>query len=394
MKANILLVDDSPENLLAFEQVLRSLDVNIITAISGNEALTLVLEHDFALVLLDVQMPAMDGFETAKLMRGIDKTRHLPIIFVTAISKDQKHVFTGYATGAVDYLFKPVAPDILRSKVTVFLELHRQKTDLERTNAELKKVKQETEALNRQLEQTVEHAGQMAVEARHANKIKSEFLATMSHELRTPLTSIQGALGLLLGGVAGQLLEKAAALIEIAHRNSDRLVRLINDILDIEKIEAGKMVFDLRRHDLTLLIQQAIETNKAYAGTFGVTLVFQAPDDGGEVLVDADRFAQVLANLLSNAAKFSPEHGAVEVSCTRIEDRIRIVVADHGPGIAEEFRPRLFEKFSQADSSDTCQKGGTGLGLSICKAIVEKMGGEIGYETRIGGAAFYFELPV
>ncbi len=130
MKANILLVDDSPENLLAFEQVLRSLDVNIITAISGNEALTLVLEHDFALVLLDVQMPAMDGFETAKLMRGIDKTRHLPIIFVTAISKDQKHVFTGYATGAVDYLFKPVDPDILRSKVTVFLELHRQKTDL------------------------------------------------------------------------------------------------------------------------------------------------------------------------------------------------------------------------------------------------------------------------
>ncbi len=223
-------------------------------------------------------------------------------------------------------------------------------------------------------------------------RMKNEFVSTVSHELRTPLTSIRGSLGLIAGGVVGTISPQAKALIDIAYSNSERLVRLINDILDIEKIESGKMAFDLQPQELMPLVEQALAANAGYAAHLGVHYVLAQAVPGAQVNVDTDRLIQVLTNLLSNAAKFSPLGAAVELAVTRTDAMLQVAVTDHGPGIPDEFRSRIFQKFAQADSSDTRQKGGTGLGLSICKAIVEHHGGEIGFSTT-GPTTFYFTLP-
>lgn len=231
-------------------------------------------------------------------------------------------------------------------------------------------------------------------ELKRLDRMKSEFVSTVSHELRTPLTSIRGSLGILAGGVAGPLSDKVRGFIDIAKDNCERLIRLINDILDMEKIESGKMTFKLEALELMPLIKRAIEANEGFAAQHSVRLqlVSELPDT--KVQGDADRLAQVLTNLISNACKFSPAGASVDVSASSDGERVRVAVIDHGPGIAAEFRQRIFQKFSQEDSSSVRQKGGTGLGLSISKAIVEGLGGGIGFDSEIGrGSSFYFHLP-
>jgi len=229
---------------------------------------------------------------------------------------------------------------------------------------------------------------------KRVERMKNEFISTVSHELRTPLTSIMGALGLLEGGVAGGLADEAKKLIGIAHKNSERLVRLISDILDIEKIESGAMHFDLQPRELQHLIEQAVAANHHYAELFGVTFAIVERLPGVMAKMDSDRLMQVMTNLMSNAAKFSPRGGTVELRLMRQGSTIRFSVTDHGPGIPEDFHSKMFQKFSQADASDSRQKGGTGLGLSISKAIVEHMGGTIGFETARGvGTTFHVDLP-
>lgn len=231
-------------------------------------------------------------------------------------------------------------------------------------------------------------------ERRKIDKMKSEFISTVSHELRTPLTSIRGSLGLVRGGVAGELPDKAKPMIEIAYNNAERLVRLINDILDMEKIESGKMSFEMKTVELMPLIEHALEANRGYGEQYKVRFALAGGMVDALVDVDVDRLSQVLANLLSNAAKFSPPDDEVTVAVNTIGSMLRVGVSDHGPGIPEEFRGRIFQKFSQADSSDTKLKGGTGLGLSISKAIIEKMGGTVGFNSEAGhGTTFFFELP-
>jgi len=226
------------------------------------------------------------------------------------------------------------------------------------------------------------------------DRLKDEFVSTVSHELRTPLTSIAGSLGLLIGGAAGALPEPAARLIRIAHTNSQRLVRLINDILDIEKIEAGQVSFRFRRLSARAVVEQAIEANRAYADGFDVQIRLDPGSGEEEVYADADRLVQIVTNLLSNAIKFSPRDAEVAVTITENAGTVRLAVRDHGPGIPREFRSRIFQKFAQADGTDARQEGGTGLGLSIVRQIVTKLGGSVGFEDAEGGGTiFWVMLP-
>jgi signal transduction histidine kinase len=226
-------------------------------------------------------------------------------------------------------------------------------------------------------------------------RLKNEFISTVSHELRTPLTSIRGSLGLLTGGVAGPLPGPVAEMVDIAHKNSERLIRLINDILDLDKVEAGKLDLYLEVADLAPLLHHAAQAHQGYAGEYGVRVEVVLDDaPGARARVDADRLAQVLANLLSNAIKFSPRGQAVTLRLVRDAGRLRVSVEDRGPGVPEDFRARIFQKFAQADGSDTRRRGGTGLGLSIARALTERMGGALDFTSAPGGGTtFWFDLP-
>jgi len=230
-------------------------------------------------------------------------------------------------------------------------------------------------------------------EQKRVERMKSEFISTVSHELRTPLTSISGALSLITNNMLGVMPDKAQAMLEIAYKNSQRLSLLINDLLDMEKLIAGKMVFDMDAKPVYLLVQQALLENKIFADKYSVKFVLQDFSSAAAISIDAFRFQQILNNFLSNAAKYSPPKASVDVKITNDGEWVRISVRDYGPGIPEEFKSRMFQKFSQADSSDSRQKSGTGLGLAISKELVERMDGRIGFESTLGeGSCFFAEF--
>jgi len=231
-------------------------------------------------------------------------------------------------------------------------------------------------------------------ERKKIDQIKGEFISTVSHELRTPLTSIIGSLGLLCSGALGQQSAKAQRMLNLAHDNGARLVKIINDILDFDKIEAGRLEFSIQPENLQLLLRRAAEHNAAHAAEHGATVLVEEMDGDIVVGTDSDRFHQVMASLISNAAKFSPKGGQITIAAKKTGDIVRISISDQGPGIPAAFREHIFEKFAHVDSSDKREKGGTGLGLSIAKAIVERLGGNIGFETQAGvGTTFHFTLP-
>ena len=253
--------------------------------------------------------------------------------------------------------------------------------------------------LNRELRERVERvlgqyreARRTIDEQRRVDQLKDDFISIVSHELRTPLTSIHASLRLMQRGLGGDLAPDARQLVDVAARNSQRLVRLVDEILDLRKIEAGAEM-EQRPVDVRALLEQALEANRSYAEQHGVRFVFEG-GEGLRVLGDAERLMQVLANLLSNAVKYSPPGEAIVVSSERRAGLVRVTVRDRGPGIPVQFRERIFQKFAQADTSTSREKGGTGLGLSISKAIVERLGGRIDFDSGPGqGSAFYFELP-
>jgi signal transduction histidine kinase len=243
----------------------------------------------------------------------------------------------------------------------------------------------------RGLLRALRHAG----ERKHLEQLKAEFVSTISHELRTPLTSIAASLGLLMGKAAGPLSGPAARLLQIAHTNSERLVRLVNDILDIEKLESGRLAFEFERVEVRSLVEDAVEAIGSLAEGYGVRIRIDAASVVNEARADADRLSQVITNLLSNAVKFSPPDSEVVVAVETDVDVVRISVRDHGSGIPVEFRARVFERFAQADATDARCRGGTGLGLSIVKQIVDRLGGEVCFGGAPGGGTvFRVEVPI
>jgi signal transduction histidine kinase/DNA-binding response OmpR family regulator len=265
-------------------------------------------------------------------------------------------------------------------------------------NRMLSEIQCRDEALRQEREALVQLTSEMKLTmeaAESANRVKSEFLSTVSHELRTPLTAIGGSLGLLVGGVFGEMPAQASQMLQIAHKNSQRLSYLINDLLDMEKLAAGKLDFDMQPHQLMVLVRQALVDNEAYGSQMQVRYEVSRAAEEVCVLVDAQRLQQVMANLLSNAAKFSPAGSKVGVAVSQTQRGALVEVRDQGSGISPDFHDRIFQRFSQGDASDTRQKGGTGLGLAITRELVERMGGHIGFESMPDrGTCFYFELPL
>jgi len=381
-KYNILIVDDRPENLLTLEGILDSSELNLIKAHSGNEALGLLLEHSVALVLMDVQMPGMDGFETAEIMRSSDKTRHIPIIFVTAISKQRKHIFKGYEKGAVDYLYKPLDLEILKSKISAFVDFFKHKEALEETTHKLQK--------------TIEQLHDAKEEAEEATRIKSVFLASMSHEIRTPLNGIIGIAELGLMDEDSTPMQ-ADRYLDIK-TSGQNLLEIINDILDISKIEAGKLELEETEFSLRDIIDKVIKIIQVHVNHKDIELVVDvAPDIPDNIIGDPLRLRQILTNLLGNAVKFTRD-GMVKLTVEMkelVEEQLRVQfsVEDTGEGIPVAKQKKLFEEYTQADVSTTRKSGGTGLGLNIARRLVNLMGGDIHLESEDSkGSNFYFSL--
>lgn len=381
-KFNVLIVDDRPENLLTLEGILENENLNIIKASSGNEALAIMLEHNISLVLMDVQMPGMDGFEVAEIMRSNDRTKFIPIIFITAISKQRQHIFKGYESGAVDYLYKPLDLEILQSKIMAFIDFFQHKNALEETTRKLSKSIAE-----------LNEAKQIAEDATTA---KSAFLATMSHEIRTPLNGIIGMadLGLMDDEIGPQQRER---LMDIK-TSGESLLEIINEILDISKIEADKLELEEIEFSIRELIEKIVNLLSVKIFQEKLEFVCDIDPDIPDILIgDPLRIRQILINLLSNASKFT-EEGTVSVRVKmleHIEEQISLefAIEDTGIGIPEEKQQQLFDSYTQADTSTTRKHGGTGLGLNISQKLVNMMGGKISVSSTPGlGSKFYFRL--
>jgi signal transduction histidine kinase len=378
-KPKILIVDDKLENLISLETVLDGFEVDFVRALSGNEAIAKAFNNEFALAIVDIQMPGMDGYETVTLIRQTSKGRYLPIIFVSAIFKEDFHIIKGIETGAVDFISKPIEPRILRGKVKVFLELYNQRHELAR-------LLKEKDAINEQLRIAKERA-----EA--ATRAKSIFLANMSHEIRTPMNGIIGMADLLAQTALSEEQNDYLETIMISGRN---LLSIINDILDFSKIESNQIELENIPFNLEELIDEVIKVLSIRAQENKVTLSKSFTSNLPlKLRGDPFRLRQIITNLATNAIKFTLE-GSVRIQAEIDKDsdrsvKLKLSIIDTGVGISEEGKEKLFKSFSQADSSTTRKYGGTGLGLAISKSLCEMMDGEIGVESELGkGSTFWF----
>jgi signal transduction histidine kinase len=403
-RVKLLLVDDRPENLLALEAILEPLGQTLVSAHSGNEALKCVLQHEFAAILLDVQMPDMNGFDVAQIIKSREKSRYIPIIFLSAINKEDAYVFKGYSMGAVDYVFKPFNPDVLRSKVAVFVDLYlkqeqlRQQADLlaesERRELELQHRTEllESEAksaaklseLNQQLQERQQ-------ELEQAMGVRNRFYASMSHELRTPINAVIGYSTLMIDNIYGPLNEKQREGLQRTLRAARHLLELVNDVLDLSKIEAGKIELALQSVNMPGLIDDLFVTVRPLADEHGTKLTFTHPDEPIKIVTDPRRVRQILLNLLSNAIKFGRQK-PIRVTCKRDDDGgVSISVIDEGEGISDEDRTRIFEEFVQVSPT---QQMGTGLGLPISRRLATLLDGSLEVESKVGeGSTFTLKLP-
>jgi signal transduction histidine kinase len=402
---NILVVDDEPKNLTVLETVLDDPSYRLIRAASGEEALLALMANEFAVLVLDVRMPGMSGFELAAMVKERRKTARVPIIFLTAYYNEDQHVLEGYGSGAVDYLHKPVNASVLRSKVAVFAELHRKGRALEVANqallrevTERRKAEARLSELNESLDRRVTERTN-ALQARdaqllEANRRKDEFLATLAHELRNPLAPVRNAVQLLrLSGVIGPDLQWATDLID---RQIRAMSRLIDDLMDVSRINQGRI--ELRRDRVALadVLKDAVETTRAFIEECKQELVLVLPQDNLVLEADSTRLAQAFMNLLNNAAKYNDPGGRIEVVVSEQAGEVAVSVKDNGIGIEPDRLQSIFEMFSQVESALARSRGGLGIGLSLTQRLVQLHGGTV--EARSGGlgrgSEFTVRLPL
>jgi len=410
-RARILIVDDLPEKLLVYRTLLEDLDAEIVEAHSGTEALKRVLECEFAVILLDVNMPDIDGLETANLLRRHKNGRHTPIIFITSYA-DEMQTARGYELGAVDYILSPVIAPVLRTKVRVFVDLYEARAALSVSNHELEtRVTERTAELQKSNERLQAEIAErlraeaereallareqvLRAEAEELSRLKDEFLATMSHELRTPLNAIFGWITLLRTRRLDEATQERA--LETIERNARAQKRLIEDLLDVSRIVTGKVALELVTVDPRRVVEAALETMHPAAQTKGLKIVPLLDIGAGTVRGDFARLQQIVCNLLSNAIKFTDSGGHVEVCLARRNGEVEISVADSGQGISPEFLPLVFDRFRQEDGSISRRHGGLGLGLAIVRHLVELHAGSVEAQSagEGKGAKFIVRLPI
>ncbi|MFC3816269.1 response regulator [Lysobacter sp. GCM10012299] len=412
-RAKILLVDDQPGRLMTYHAILDPLEEELVDARSGLDALKLLMQDEYAVILLDVNMPGMDGFETASLIHQHPRFENTPIIFVTAVNVSDLDRLRGYKLGAVDYIMVPVIPEIMRSKVSVLVELYRKRRELQAINDSLSAANQtlqlekarELEQLNaslreanealaaRNMQLLAENAERVKAEERlrEADQRKNEFLATLAHELRNPLAPLQNALALRRLGAPGE----ADPLLGLMERQVALLVRLIDDLFDIARISRGKLQLKRSRVVLQDAIAVAIDSARPWIDQGRHEFKVQMPEE--PIYLDADqaRLSQVFANLLNNAAKYSDAAGRIELGAERDGDGIRVWVSDQGIGLAADQLDRVFDSFHQVDVAVERSQGGLGIGLTLVQRLAEMHDGRVEVTSEgIGqGCTFTVRLP-
>ena len=381
-----LLVDDLKENLLSLEVLLRREGLVLLKATSGEEALELLLKHDVALALLDVQMPEMDGFELAEVMRGNERTRRIPIIFLTAGSTDRQRRFRGYEAGAVDFLEKPLEPDVLRSKADVFFELYRQRQQIALQRDDLAARAEENTRLLRETRQQAEAL-------RETDRRKDEFLAILAHELRNPLAPISNSVSILGSDKLPAKVRDEA--LQMMDRQVKQMVRLVDDLMDVSRITRGNIELKTDAIDLSEVLSCAIEISKPHIDQFGHKLSVDLPQNPVSLHADFTRLAQVFSNLLNNAAKYSPEGGEIRLETDVHRDGVDVRVKDNGIGLRPDMLEHIFDMFAQVDDSLERSQGGLGVGLTLVKKLVEMHGGRVTVRSEgLGkGSEFMVHLP-
>ncbi|UCJ17107.1 hybrid sensor histidine kinase/response regulator [Pseudomonas sp. MM211] len=384
----LLIVDDLPENLLALDALIRRDDREVFQAQCADDALVLLLEHEFALAILDVQMPGMNGFELAELMRGTEKTKHIPIVFVSAAGREMNYAFKGYESGAVDFLYKPLDIQAVQSKVAVFVDLYRQRKVMAQQLDALERSRKEQDALLAELRST-------QGELQHAVRMRDDFMSIVSHELRTPLNGLildtqLRKMHLAKGNMTAFSEDKLGAMFDRDERQIHSLIRLIEDMLDVSRIRTGKLSIRPVEFDLAQTVRNVAENFAQQMAVAGCDLQL----DSDEVLRgswDQFRVEQVISNLLSNALRYGSGR-PIEVRARSDEGGVLVEVRDHGIGISLENQRRIFQQFERAVSSESV--AGLGLGLFISDQIVKAHGGRIEVQSSLGqGSLFSVWLP-
>ena len=366
IEVNILIVDDRPENLFSLKSIIENPGRNVICAESGNEALKLVLKHEFCLIITDVQMPEMDGFEMVEILRMNPKMKKIPIIFATAISKEEKFIHQGYSEGAVDYMFKPLDATIVSAKVDVFVTIYRQNKLVEKQNKELLVL----------------------------NENKNKFLGMAAHDIRNPLVVIQQYAKIILED-SKELDSDISKYAETISAVSGFIHDMVEELLDITKIESGEFVVKKEAVNIHDIIKDSVKMNSIFSERKNIKILTEVASELTMVRLDSNKINQVLNNLISNAIKYSENDKKVIIKVNKIEDHIKVDVIDQGKGIREDELDNLFKPFKTTSTVGTAGEKSTGLGLLIVKKIVEAHGGEMCVVSVLNsGSVFSFILPL